>query len=303
MLRAGASAVRVARAGEVDEAALRQYRGWLEGGGAAGMDYMERHDDIRRDPRLLLPAARSIICLAFSYAGTERLRDQSVPMIAAYALFPDYHDWIRQAIRQSGIQMELGTEGTDWRICIDSAPIMERYWALTSGLGFIGDNGALIVPGIGNRVFLAEIITVRELKPDSPLAIDCGHCGACRRACPTGALGDDGTIDCNLCLSYLTIEHRGEWTEPIHNKAMHTRAGRNTLFGCDRCLAACPHNNPAARASKALPEPLKNIVGLSAGQILNSDDTALSTLLRGSCLKRAKTTGIRRNAMNLGNNQ
>lgn len=169
---------------------------------------------------------------------------------------------------------------------------MERYWAVKAGLGFIGDNGALIVPGIGNQVFLAEIITTHELEPTAPFEGECCHCGACRRACPTGALREDGTIDCNRCLSYLTIEHRGEWTDPVHIEAMRTPGARNTLFGCDRCLTVCPHNNPSAQRCPAMPSPLQEIVTLTAEDILNSDPTTLTKRLRGSCLKRAKTTGL-----------
>lgn len=306
--QAGACAVGVATAEPVSADIWRRFDGWLGAERNAGMSYMANHSEIRRDPQLLLDGARSIICIAFPYYRGE-LRDPSLPEISYYALFSDYHDWVRSLIRNSGVGELLGREGTDWRICIDSAPIMERYWAWRAGLGIIGDNGALIVPGAGNRVILAEIISTLDLEPDKPIHGDCGHCGHCRDVCPTGALQPDGTIDCNRCLSYLTIEHRGEWTDPVHREAVSTTAGRHTLFGCDRCMAACPHNRHANKQSDqysgqvadygASPQPLPQIVNLTPKQILDSNPETLSRLLKGTCLKRAKPADLRRNALNI----
>lgn len=295
---AGALAVGVATAGIVDTPALEVYERWLDTGGAAGMSYMRAHRDIRQDPRLLLDGARSVVCMAFGYK-TEATRDPKLPRISAYALLPDYHDWIRRAIRLSGIGSILGEEGRDWRICVDSAPIMERYWAVRAGIGIRGENGAVIVPGVGSEVFLAEIITTKELEPDLPLIGDCGGCGRCRDVCPTGALQQGGTIDCSICLSYLTIEHRGEWTEPRQIAAMQTAEGRDTLFGCDRCLSVCPHNTKSGEVRADTPDVSDNILTLTAEDILSGDTTALSARLKGSCLKRAKLNGLVRNAQNL----
>ena len=306
--QAGACAVGVATAGPVPADVWRRFEGWLNTGREAGMGYMGNHAEIRRDPRLLLDGARSIICIAFGYDRGE-LRPSSMPEISYYALFPDYHDWVRALIRNSGVGELLGREGSDWRICVDSAPIFERYWAWRAGLGIIGDNGALIVPVVGNRVILAEIITTLDLEPDKPIDGDCGHCGKCLKICPTGALQPDGTIDCDRCLSYLTIEHRGEWIEPAHREAVSTAAGRHTLFGCDRCMAICPHNRHTDKCDNqycgqdadycvSTPEPLPQIENLTPQQILDSNPETLSRLLKGTCLKRAKPADLRRNALN-----
>lgn len=299
--QAGALAVGVAEADAVPDFAFEAFRAWLNAHHEAGMAYMRNHMEIRRDPRLLLEGARSVISMAFPYGAGGRA--PQLPRISAYALIPDYHDEIRRRIRASQVSDILGEEGRDWRICVDSAPIMERYWAQKAGVGVIGDNGMLIVPGHGNRVFLAEIVTTALLSPDRPMCAlpgagdGCGHCGLCGKACPTGALMQGGIIDCDSCISYLTIEHRGEWNDPRHLAAMHTPAGRRTLFGCDRCAEACPHNR-AGDSCAPVAEPLSAIENITAQDIMSLPHDQLAVCLRGSALKRAKRDGLLRNALN-----
>lgn len=295
----GACAVGIAVCGPVDAAVGERYEEWLAASREAGMEYMRNHMDLRPDPRGLLEGCRSLICLAFGY-DYDNGREPGLPAISDYACLPDYHVWIKRCIRESGIGEILGVENEDWRVCVDSAPVAERYWAQKAGVGIIGDNGMVIVPGIGSKVFLAEILTKMELTPDSPLEGDCGHCGACRRACPTGALLEDGMIDCNRCLSYLTIEHRGEWTDERHLAAMRTAAGRSTLFGCDRCVNVCPHNHRLRRregkgaGDECVERPLEKILTLTA------EDVMLGNVkLKGSCLQRAGRKGLLRNALNI----
>lgn len=289
---AGAVAVGFARAAKVSDSAARTFGSWLDAGREAGMAFMHNHRDIRLDTRLLLDGAATVISMAFSYRS-EPARPDCLPTISAYALLPDYHDWVRDAIRKSGVGELLGEEMRDWRICVDSAPIMERYWAVESGIAIRGDNGAAIVPGVGCEVILAEIVTTVAIEPDSPIQGDCGHCGACRRACPTGALLADRTDDCNRCLSYLTIEHRGDWTDPRHIKAMDSPAGRAMLFGCDRCVAACPHNK---KHVTAISRQLTAVASLTPGDVTRMTQEQFSSAMRGSSLKRAKLAGLRRNA-------
>lgn len=247
LLEAGAAAVGFASAGPVSEDEDQRLRGWLAAGHHAGMAWMERHADLRRDLDNVLPGTRIVISLAFPYAP-ERERPSDLPYLSRYAYGTDYHEAIRSlltaVLEQTGILSSC-------RLCIDSAPVSERFWAIRAGIGYRGDNGALIVPGIGPEVFLAEILTTIEFEPDTPSYAECLHCGVCLRACPTGALQADGTIDCRRCISYLTIEHRGLWTDPDAIAAMSTPAGRTSLFGCDRCITACPLRNDTAR-------PLRN---------------------------------------------
>lgn len=300
---AGACAVGIAACRPMEQSVAERYGRWLSSGHEAGMGYMHNHMVLRLDPQGVLEGCRSIICLAFSYDYGEG-RKPGLPAISDYACLPDYHVWIKRRIRESGIGAILGIENEDWRVCVDSAPVAERYWARKAGLGITGDNGMVIVPGIGSKVFLAEILTRMELTADTPAEGDCGHCGACRRACPTGALLSDGTTDCNRCLSYLTIEHRGEWKDMRHVTAMQTAAGRSTLFGCDRCVNACPHNRRRRgkrwreeteyAAAECPEEPLESIISLKVEDII-----AGKGRLKGSCLQRAGRKGLLRNALNI----
>ena len=152
LLEGGACAVGFAKAAEVDPGEWELFEEWLSRGRHAGMEYMRNHPQIRRDPRLLLEGANSIISIAFNYRGDTAPNSP----VASYALGDDYHDVLRDLLNRC-----LNSFPTDagYRICIDSAPILERYWARKAGVGFIGDNGALIVPGAGSMVFLAEIVT------------------------------------------------------------------------------------------------------------------------------------------------
>lgn len=301
--KAGALAVGFSRADAVEAGAWEFYTNWIDKGRNAEMDYMTNYPDIRRDPRLLLEGANTVISLAFGYrnhAAQKERASTGLPLIASYALIADYHNSLRKLIRRSGVGELLGEEGRDWRICIDSAPIMERYWAVMSGIGFRGRNGMVIVPGYGSEVFLAEIVTKQIFQPDACSSEDCGACGACLKICPTGALQPDGTIDCDRCLSYLTIEHRGEWKSDTHMQAVGTPEGRNTLFGCDRCIAACPHNSKYGRTADKH-TLLPGIVSLGIQEILQLQEEELRIRLKGSSLKRAGIEGLRRNARNIKN--
>lgn len=262
LLEAGAAAVGFASAGPVSEDENRRLRGWLAAGHHAGMAWMERHADLRRNLDNVLPGTRTVISLAFSYAP-ERERPSDLPYLSRYAYGRDYHEAIRSlltaVLEQTGILSSC-------RLCIDSAPVSERFWAIRAGIGYRGDNGALIVPGIGPEVFLAEILTTIEFEPDSPSYAECLHCGVCLRACPTGALQADGTIDCRRCISYLTIEHRGPWTDPDAIAAMSTPAGRTSLFGCDRCITACPLRNDTS-SPHTWNQPLPAMLALTPSDI------------------------------------
>lgn len=288
--------VRAARAAEVPAEVAEDYERSLRHEFNAGMDYLARYGDLRRDPRLLLEEARTVLTFAFPYGSDSVRRDATLPVISEYALSDDYHDVIRKHLTRL---CKLLPEGSRCRICVDSAPIFERYWAKESGLGIIGRNGALIVPGIGCKVFLAEIITTALIEPTPRKSVSCLGCGRCMDACPTGALRPDGRVDARRCLSYLTIEHRGDWTEPVAIGAMKTGAGANTLFGCDRCVAVCPHNVPTGRRPyPLLPglEPRAEILSLTAEDVLGMTQEEFARRFRRSPLKRAALAGLVRNA-------
>lgn len=281
----------VAPAAEVEEDCMRQYSEWLAEGKHAGMDYLIRHTELRRNPANLLKNARSVIVFAFPYASPQK-RAPHLPMISEYALGNDYHDVVRDRLEYLASLLP----GGEHRICVDSAPIPERYWGVKSGLGYIGKNGMLIVPPIGSKLFLGEIITTLDIEPSVPLKGDCGNCRRCLDACPASALKSDATIDCRRCLSYLTIEHRGEWTDKDALAAINTPAGKNTLYGCDRCVSVCPMNIYLYKSILPGLQPRPEMLSLDASCIREMSQEEFSRFFRGSAMKRAKLAGLKRNA-------
>lgn len=230
----GAYACGVVRAMPVTAEAVARYEEWLADGNAGNMDYLWRYGEVRRDPRLLLDGegARTLIVTLFAYQDNVHPAE-GVPYIAHYALGQDYHDVLRRRLKTVIGQLRLRFGGK-WRICVDSPPLMERYWAARAGLGVIGDNGCLIVPGVGANFFIATIVTTAQMPTDDPVegTSHCLGCGRCVRACPTGALRGDGSVDARRCISYLTIESHDDIPADIPTG--------NTLYGCDVCRRACP---------------------------------------------------------------
>lgn len=288
VLEAGACAAGFAEAGAVDDEAVQLYRQWLADGRNAGMDYLERYDEVRRDPRLLIdeaPAATVISC-AFAYADSSTPHH---PLFADYALGADYHKVLRKALEPVASYLREAEPGSVTRICVDTAPIRERYWAAKAGIGFTGLNNQLIVPGVGAGVFLAELLWTESVEPDEPCLQACNHCGACAKACPAGALDGCGGLDARRCLSYLTIEHRGSLPAGVE------LPGR--IYGCDICRHVCPcsSGNEDVVVLDAF-RPTEALLSLDVEGILSLDETAFSALFSRSAVKRAKLEGLRRNA-------
>lgn len=265
------------------------HKRWIADGRHAGMTYMERYADLRANPATLLEGARSMLCTAFAYAPAKRH-----PLISDYALGQDYHEVLRQALQPVAKAMEETVARSATRICIDTAPLRERLWAARAGLGDIGLNNLLIVPGIGTRVFLAEILWTASIgKTDTPKATPqlCDGCGACVRACPYGALDGHGGLDARRCLSYLTIEHRGPLPDGV------SLSGRR-VYGCDICQDACPHNNTPRPTVLPSFEPLPEVMQLTLADMATIENSAFNRIFRHSAIRRTKAEGLRRNALN-----
>lgn len=284
----GASRVAIASVAPVSDWAQRIYDRWLASGRHAAMGYLENYPDIRSNPALLMPGAKSIICCAFTFHPAP---EGMSAHIAAYALGTDYHLVVRERLEAAASRIR-DLYGGETRVCVDTAPLRERYWAMQSGLGFIGINNYLIIPAIGSYLFLGEIISTVSFPADKPLNSDCGRCGRCVKACPTGALHPDGSVDARKCLSYLTIEHRGDFPPGTD---LH-----GTLYGCDICAAVCPHNANAAH-NEVLPEllPRPALLTLTHEECRNMTQQQFSTLFRHSAIKRTKLAGLIRNATHL----
>jgi len=245
---AGFAAVGVAPADAV--VGEKAFRDWLALGRHGQMAYLERNISMRFHPAELVKGARSVLCLAVSYAPRQREDDDAgVPFVARYARGRDYHRVLRKRCHRLMDELRRIRPDFAGRAFVDSAPLAERSLAAAAGVGWIGRNGCLIVPGAGSYVVLCEIVSNLPLLPDAPLASACGDCDACVTACPTGACLGDATLDCRRCLSYLSIEHRGEIPADLRG------AWGRRLFGCDDCQAACPHNlaAPAGDVELAVP--------------------------------------------------
>jgi epoxyqueuosine reductase len=209
---------------------------WLRRGWHADMRYMERNLPLRLGEQSLMEGARSVICLATGYEPNDKGLASSRCLVAAYARGRDYHRVLKKKCIRLMDRIRSLSPAFEGRAMVDSAPVPERSLAAWSGLGWIGRNGCLYVPGLGSYVLLCEIVCNLPLVPGRPLEPACGNCGACVEACPTGAIGELGLVDARKCISYLTIECRGEVPRPYWPKM------GASLFGCDRCQEACPQN-------------------------------------------------------------
>lgn len=282
ILAAGACAVGFAEAGPVEEQYADAYSQWIEQGCHGEMAYLDRYHDVRRDPRLLLDGAKTIICCAFDYRQAAHHA-----LFADYSLGRDYHDVIRE--RLTPVADEIRQRfGGDTRICVDTAPNRERYWAARAGVGILGLNGLLIVDGVGSKVFLAEILWTGTVTPDaSRLAESCMRCGACLKACPGQALSGDGTLDARRCNSYLTIEYRGELPDGLK------LPGR--IYGCDICQDVCPYNRDAGVTDIAEFKPSDALMRLEIGELRRMTPEGYRDVFRGSAIRRAKLSMLLRN--------
>ena len=282
----------VTRLEEVDDAAHELYRQRISKSYHAGMDYLERYEEVRKAPALLLEGAQSIICCAIPYLSPHLLPPRK-SKIAAYAMGTDYHEIVRAELEDVACHLRE-TFGGNTRVCVDTAPLRERYWACRAGLGFIGLNNHLIIPGLGSCFFLGEILTTAVLpaSPALPIHTRCNGCGECVKHCPTGALKPDGTVDARLCLSYLTIEHRGDFPEGTELYGH--------LYGCDECGAACPHNKTSHSVPvhpALLPRPA--LLSLTVEEAARMSQDQFSTLFTHSAIKRTKLAGLQRNAISI----
>ena len=268
------------------------YRSWLARGDHAGMSWMERNVALRGDPRGLLPGAMSALVVGLRYAPlADGEPDGDLwPRVARYARGRDYHHTLRERLRTVAAEAEAMLPDCRTRVCVDTAPLLEREVAARAGLGAVGKNTMLLHPEAGSWFLLGELLLTTELAPDTPLADLCGDCTRCLDACPTGALAAPYRLDARRCLSYWTIEHRGEIPAPMHGHL------RDWVFGCDVCQEACPWNrrvDPIEREEFAVPAGRR---ALDLAGLLALDRAQYRARLGDSPLQRARLEGLRRNA-------
>ena len=277
------------------------YNAWLKKGYAGSMAYLERHAELKEDPRKLLPQTMSLLALGFNYKTlepSEQVQNPDIGCISRYAWGDDYHDLIRSklSVLEDFLCRELNA-GKLSRSFVDSGPVLEREVAQRAGLGWIGKHSNLINWKKGSWFFLAELLVDVQLEADLPFTrVDCGTCTICIEACPTDAIIANRTLDARRCISYLTIELK----DPIPLELRPKMA--NLIFGCDICQQVCPWNGDAPQSQEKKLQPRPENVAPQLLDLMKLDQAAFSKRFRNSPIKRAKRRGFLRNvAVALGN--
>lgn len=279
----------IAGAVHLDAEAVRLEH-WLKKGFQGSMHYMERYFDLRTDPRKLVPGARSVITLLLNYLPAEA-QPTDIPKIAKYAWGIDYHFVIRDKLNALLDYMHAHIGSVDGRGFVDSAPVLERAWAVRSGLGWVGKNGNVISRHSGSWFFIATLITDLDLVADAPFATDhCGTCTRCMDACPTGAIVSPAVVDGSKCISYLTIELKDSLIPGEFHDKMN-----GWMFGCDVCQDVCPWNRFARETKESAFSPIPGVLNLSAREWEAMGEEMFNRTFKNSPLKRAKWKGISRN--------
>jgi len=274
----GFARVGPSRSGEI----IRQ---WLEKGYCAGMHYLKRHAALRSDPRNIEPQAKSMIVVAARYPSSN----VQAP-ISNYARGADYHDVLKLKLAKlSEIIAEKCGRPVGGRACVDSEPISEREWAVRAGIGWLGKQGSVVNPELGCCFFLGELLVNIEFEQSPEVQAQCGDCNLCVKACPTGAILPGGLIDARRCITYLTIEHKGEIDPEI------AKCFGDSVYGCDRCTSVCPWNRRAQ--APLIPEfDLSPSANLSPAELSALDEMEFQKLFRKTPVKRLGLERLRRNA-------
>lgn len=278
-----------------DASTYRDYfKQWLDDGRHGTMQYLARRFDERTDPRVYVPEARSVICVAINYhVPLEPLPEHEKRFhgkIARYALGEDYHEIIKARLHELADWIKQTCPEAVTHCAVDTAPVMEKDLAMRAGVGWIGKNTCTISENIGSWLLLGELITSLDLPADEPAIDRCGTCRRCIDACPTAAITGPYTIDARKCLSYLTIEHREEIPMEFHE------AIGDWLYGCDICQDVCPWNGRAPTATDPALQPRFKSGTLDLREVLSWRTGEPNPTLRGSAMKRVKLPQLQRNA-------
>jgi epoxyqueuosine reductase len=247
------------------------------------MDYLKKHKSLRSDPREMAHGAKSAIVVAARYPVSKTPGRGFSSCVGP----KDYHDVIRAKLAQLAEFVRQKAVISVARVCVDSAPVLEREWAARAGVGWRGRQGQIVNPDCGCCILLGELLVDLALAPSTPVANQCGDCRKCVDACPTGALCPDGLIDARRCVSYLTIEHKGDFS-PEESSAIG-----QSLFGCDICTAVCPWNSCGDElvmsdlAGGDMPDPEK---------CLKMTETEFAAQFRNTSVFRTGLDRLKRNA-------
>ncbi len=286
---------------EPDARANDIYANWIAAGMHGDMAYLERHEPLRADATSLLPGARSAVCVALNYyQGVEREQrsmdgSDGRGRFSVYVHGEDYHAVMSRMLAELERRIRIAFPDTATRACCDIQPISDRSMALRSGIAWLGKNTNVISPQFGSWIFLGEVLTTLELEADEPLETLCGKCTRCIDACPTGALDTPFVLDARKCISYLTIEKRGE-IEP----ELASKIGID-VYGCDTCQSVCPFNRVATASLVFHREDRSPLIDMTIDDLAAISDDEFRDKTAGSAIRRAKAEGMRRNARMLRN--
>jgi epoxyqueuosine reductase len=279
---------------------LRHFPTWVAAGYAGDMKYLESRDEAghlrRASIKLTFPWARSVIVCAINYNSAQpystETHDAKLGWISRYAWSQeDYHDAVLRRLGSVEASLRAAVEGIETRCYVDTGPVVERVYAKYAGVGWIGKNTCILHQKLGSWLFLGVILTSLDLPADIPAPDRCGSCTRCIDACPTDALIAPYQLDANQCISYLTIEKRGTISEP-----MREGMGRH-VFGCDICQDVCPWNRKAPAATAAEFQPRAGLVNPALEWLAEINVEQFREKFRGSPVRRAKRSGLRRNAV------
>lgn len=284
----GFDACGICKAEPIELEEQQHFKDWISHSYHADMDYMARNSEKRCNPTLLVEGSRSVISVALNYyPETKQLQEN--PQFAYYAYGKDYHDVVKSKLQTLLDYIKSLEPTTEGRAFVDTAPILERYWAAKAGLGFIGKNSLLIIPKKGSYFFLGELIINLELTYDTPLNLSCGNCTRCLDACPTSAIVKPRVVNASKCISYQTIENRGEIDEQVIPKM------NNRFYGCDICQQVCPWNRYSQPHQTEEFNPSQAFLDLSFDRLDKLSVEDYQKIFKGSAVKRAKFTGLKRN--------
>lgn len=286
--RLGFSACGIAKARRLDEA-QKHFSEWLSEGKHADMAYMERNADKRLDPRLLLDDAKSLIVLLHAYYPKNLQKNEEAPVLSKYAYGEDYHFVLKDKMKTLAEYIKSERPDAKMRIFTDSAPVAEKKWAQIAGLGWIGKNSNLLTRR-GSFFFISEIIIDQALEYDDAYTKNhCGNCTLCIDACPTQAISPPYSVDSGKCISYLTIEHKGEIPEKFSGKF------EDRVFGCDICQDVCPFNKKPVITEEERFSPHPELLRMNRKDWQELAPNRFSELFKKSAVKRTKYKGLKRN--------
>ncbi len=277
-----------------DHPELRFFPVWLDRGYAGEMAYLRRSAERRADVRRILPSAQSVIVTATLYnvdrPYSTECADPSRALVARYAWGDDYHDVLERRLDALLAWMrDASADAFEAKRYVDTGPVQERVYAQHAGIGWIGKNTCVINPRIGSWLFLGEIVCSLPLEADAPALDQCGTCGLCIEACPTGAIVGPGALDSTRCISYLTIERRGELPDEL------AASLGSHVYGCDICQEVCPWNAHAPVSRDPAWQPRSAWDQRGIVELAEMSDRDLGDAMRGSAMRRAKVGGLRRN--------